>query len=82
MVTPCCCSRHYLVNGQLMPLILIDSGKWLRLRIAFAGHGDNHAISIVDPDGACEMGVLAKDGVYLSEVPREESKLFFTPASR
>lgn len=65
-----------------MPTIQMTTGKWLRMRMAFAGHGDNHAISLQDPDGSCEMAVLAKDGVYLGEVPRMESKLFFTPASR
>lgn len=50
--------------------------------MAFAGHGTSHAISIEDPDGECVMAVLAKDGVYLGQVPRFESKLFFTAASR
>lgn len=58
------------------------TGQWMRFRMAFAGHGDNHAISLDDPNGNCEMGVLAKDGVYLGEVPRMEPKLFFTAASR
>ena len=72
---------HYLVNGQVMPSIHLTTGSWMRLRMAFAGHGDNHAISMSAPV-ACEMAVLAKDGVYLGEVPRMEPKLFFTPASR
>lgn len=73
---------HYLVNGEVMPTIPVATGSWLRLRMAFAGHGDNHAVSLVAPDDACEMAVLAKDGVYLGQVPRTEPKLFFTPASR
>eukprot|EP00903_Cladosiphon_okamuranus_P014013 g13031.t1 len=73
---------HYLVNGQVMPTIPVVTGTWVRLRMAFAGHGDNHAISLLAPEGTCEMAVLAKDGVYLGEVPRIEPKLFFTPASR
>lgn len=83
---PCLISRtqqsHYLVNGEVLPSIELVSGQWMRFRMAFAGHGNSHAISILDPDGNCEMGVLAKDGVYLSEVPRVEPKLFFTAASR
>lgn len=75
-------NRHYLVNGDVLPSIDLTSGSWVRFRMAFAGHGNSHAISILDPDGDCEMGVLAKDGVYLAEVPREEAKLFFTAASR
>lgn len=54
----------------------------MRFRVAFGGHGNSHAISIFDDDGMCEMAVLAKDGVYLAEVPRMASKLFFTAASR
>lgn len=64
-----------------MPSIHMLTGSWVRLRMAFAGHGDNHAISMSAPDD-CEMAVLAKDGVYLGEVPRMEPTLFFTPASR
>lgn len=75
-------SRHYLVNGEVVPSIELTSGSWVRFRMAFAGHGNSHAISILDPEGNCEMAVLAKDGVYLAEVPREEAKLFFTAASR
>lgn len=60
----------------------MTTGRWVRFRMAFAGHGDNHAISLLDADGDCEMAVLAKDGVFLGEVPRVEPKLFFTPASR
>lgn len=70
------------MSGKVVPTIEMNTGQWVRLRIAFAGHGDNHAVSIVDPDENCEMAVLAKDGVYLGEVPRMEPKLFFTPASR
>ncbi|CAM9610829.1 unnamed protein product, partial [Ectocarpus sp. 12 AP-2014] len=73
---------HYLVNGQVMPTIQMTTGEWVRLRMVFAGHGDNHAISIEAPEDSCEMAVLAKDGVYLGEVPRMEPKLFFTPSSR
>lgn len=65
-----------------MPTIPMTTGEWVRLRMAFAGHGDNHAISIEAPEDSCEMAVLAKDGVYLGEVPRMEPKLFFTPSSR
>lgn len=74
--------RHYLVNGEVLPFIELTRGHWVRFRMAFAGHGNSHAITIMDPNGHCEMNVLAKDGVYLSEVPREEAKLFFTAASR
>ncbi|CAM9957915.1 unnamed protein product, partial [Laminaria digitata] len=75
-------SIHYLLNGEVVPTIEMTTGVWMRFRMAFAGHGENHAISLLDPDGDCEMGVLAKDGVYLAEVPRMEPTLFFTPASR
>lgn len=74
--------RHYLINGEVLPSISMNSGQWLRFRMAFAGHGDSHAVSIQDPNGDCEMQVLAKDGIYLGEVPRLEPKLFFTAASR
>lgn len=71
-----------MVNGQVFPSIGLTSGAWVRFRMAFAGHGNSHAVSIDDPDGDCEMAVLAKDGVYLKQVPRTALKLFFTAASR
>ena len=73
--------RHYLVNGMVVPTLELEAGKWMRLRISFAGQGEDHAISLQNSSD-CEMGVLAKDGVYLGQVPRMMNKLFFTPASR
>ena len=66
---------------MVVPKLELEAGKWMRLRISFAGQGEDHAISLQNSND-CEMGVLAKDGVYLGQVPRMMNKLFFTPASR
>ena len=73
--------RHYLVNGMVVPTLELEAGKWMRLRISFAGQGEDYAISLQNSSD-CEMGVLAKDGGYLGQVPRMMNKLFFTPALR
>ena len=52
--------RHYLVNGMVVPTLELEAGKWIRLRISFAGQGEEHAISLQNSSD-CEMGVLAKD---------------------
>ena len=73
--------RHYLVNGMVVSTLELEAGKRMRFRISFAGQAEDHTISLQNSSD-CEMGVLAKDGVYLGQVPRMMNKLFFTLASR
>jgi FtsP/CotA-like multicopper oxidase with cupredoxin domain len=55
-----------LVNGQHRPVITQARGQWYRWRVAMVSlihHG-----TFVAP--GCELGLLAKDGVYLLDGPR------------
>lgn len=56
------------VNGQYKPIIEVDAMEWIRLRVVWANflQGD---LDLGIPD--CEMQLLAKDGIYIRDFPRE-----------
>ncbi|CAM9363120.1 unnamed protein product [Chrysoparadoxa australica] len=76
-------TNHWLVNGCDATAFEIKAGEWTRLRMLYIGHELNARMELVNAD-ACEMGLLAKDGVWLSDVPRmlPTNTLFFSIASR
>jgi len=66
IISPGSQTRAVIVNGQLRPTLTIDRNQWMRFRIANAGwEGESFDLTI---DG-CEMNLLAKDGVYIPDVP-------------
>ncbi len=63
----------FLVNGCDSKLNLpIQPGVWTRVNILFQGNALNAVFNLFgnNPDHGCDIGVLAKDGVYLETVPR------------
>eukprot|EP00756_Hemistasia_phaeocysticola_P042326 Hpha_TRINITY_DN16964_c1_g1::TRINITY_DN16964_c1_g1_i1::g.55453::m.55453 len=73
-----CANNLYLVNGYQMPIITIKKNEWQRWRIPYASADDDTTITF----GGCELQLLAKDGVYLSDAPRATTQLPLTQASR
>jgi FtsP/CotA-like multicopper oxidase with cupredoxin domain len=71
----------YSVNGCNFVEIPVSVGKWTRLRMLFSGDTYNIVVHI---DEGCELQLLAKDGVYLGEVPRAlpDNDIFFSLGSR
>mmetsp|Transcript_24556 Transcript_24556/g.49829 ORF Transcript_24556/g.49829 Transcript_24556/m.49829 type:complete len:546 (+) Transcript_24556:142-1779(+) len=65
-----------LVNGKVAPTLEVDVGAWYRLRIVY-NSADNERITfeLDQTDTGCEMHLLAKDGVYLPQAPREVVEL-------
>jgi len=60
-------SRTWLVNGLTEPVISMETGVWQRWRLIHAGWGgDDLSVSMQ----SCEMVLLAKDGIYISDFPR------------
>ena len=62
------------VNGGYQPTIRLKAGEWSRWRMAMAGYKRYMSLEILDEDGNdadCDMQLLAKDGVYLMQVPRK-----------
>jgi FtsP/CotA-like multicopper oxidase with cupredoxin domain len=57
-----------VVNGQYQPTVSTQPGEWQRWRVIHGGWlGDNLDLAM---DASCEMQLLAKDGVYISDFPR------------
>lgn len=60
-----------LVNGQYLPTLDIEMGKWNRLRVVFASAEKKPLdLSMKSMEGDCEMNLLAKDGIYIQDYPR------------
>jgi hypothetical protein len=68
-VTVAGAADHYLVNGCDDFGMKIVSNDWTRLRILHNSHSKNAVVRFVDKKqkaAACELNLLAIDGVYLA----------------
>jgi len=61
---------YRLVNGQFQPTIDMRPGEWQRWRVVF-GSWLRNPLNMEILGTRCEMQLLAKDGVYLNDYPRE-----------
>eukprot|EP00747_Dinoflagellata_sp_TGD_P181273 gnl/TRDRNA2_/TRDRNA2_35059_c0_seq1.p1 gnl/TRDRNA2_/TRDRNA2_35059_c0~~gnl/TRDRNA2_/TRDRNA2_35059_c0_seq1.p1 ORF type:complete len:606 (+),score=57.54 gnl/TRDRNA2_/TRDRNA2_35059_c0_seq1:51-1868(+) len=67
-----------LANGAVRPVISIRPGEWRRLRLVMAG-----VSSWLNLDfGACEVVLLAKDGIYIEDFPRPIRRATLPPGGR
>jgi hypothetical protein len=77
----------YLTNGQLQPHVTMAPKEWRRLDIVNAV-GDvyleleTRTAADGGGDEACEMKLLALDGVFLHSGPRPVKRVLLTPAGR
>ena len=64
----------FLTNSGLVnPDITVASMEWIRARVIYAGWDAgalDMEITLTSGSGACEMVLLAKDGIYISDFPR------------
>ena len=67
-----------LVNGMSQPLIRMVANRWYRYRMIFGAIQS----SITPKLEGCEVGLLAKDGVYLATAPRKITAGFMGPGNR
>jgi len=67
-----------LVNGQYRPKLVVVPGSWTRMRILYAGWDATLLDFWIDSDD-CDVFLLAKDGVYITDYPRTIKKAH-TPA--
>lgn len=56
------------VNGQMNPTIEVDAGEWIRLRVVWVNFLQGNLDLRISN---CEMQLLAKDGVYIRDYPRQ-----------
>ena len=59
-----------LLNGEHLPQIAASPGQWQRWRVIFAGWRNVHRGALNLAINGCEMQLLAKDGMYISDFPR------------
>lgn len=76
-----------LVNGAWQPVIPVTSGVAQRWRLANTGYKRFADLQIVDEDtkqltSACELQLVAKDGLYLMQIPRKVDHIFLAPGNR
>eukprot|EP00612_Vaucheria_litorea_P002945 CAMPEP_0171462106 /NCGR_PEP_ID=MMETSP0945-20130129/6282_1 /TAXON_ID=109269 /ORGANISM="Vaucheria litorea, Strain CCMP2940" /LENGTH=1259 /DNA_ID=CAMNT_0011988577 /DNA_START=93 /DNA_END=3872 /DNA_ORIENTATION=+ len=76
-----------LVNGCDAFEMTLEAGRWTRLHILNQAHVFNVVLAIepVLPTSLpCDLGLMGKDGVWLSEVPRvlTDNNMFFSISSR
>jgi len=61
---------YRMVNGQFQPTLDMRPGEWQRWRIVY-GSWLRNPLNLDITSGNCEMQLLAKDGIYISDYPRE-----------
>eukprot|EP00405_Crypthecodinium_cohnii_P028284 CAMPEP_0206506760 /NCGR_PEP_ID=MMETSP0324_2-20121206/57024_1 /ASSEMBLY_ACC=CAM_ASM_000836 /TAXON_ID=2866 /ORGANISM="Crypthecodinium cohnii, Strain Seligo" /LENGTH=707 /DNA_ID=CAMNT_0053996685 /DNA_START=46 /DNA_END=2169 /DNA_ORIENTATION=- len=77
---------YVAINGQWLPKITVEEGKWYRMRFVLAAI--EYFVEVYESDntqakhGRCEFQLLSKDGVFLHEAPRVVSKLHLISGSR
>ena len=67
-----------LVNGMFEPVLTVAPGEWTRWRLIYPGQQAHPAqaldLAVAAPNIGCEMQLLAKDGIYLADAPRQISQ--------
>lgn len=61
-----------LINGQHQPTMSMRSHAWYRFRMVFVAIEQEMYLDVIDGIGGanCTLKLLAKDGIYLHEIPR------------
>ena len=71
-------TNSILVNGMTNPIISLVANRWYRWRMVFAA-----VDGVLQPTlTGCEIGLLAKDGVYLHSAPRTITEGYMGPGNR
>jgi len=72
-----------LVNGALEPSESLQSGRWYRLRFVYASMFASIRLALQsDETASCQMQLLAKDGIYLNEAPRQVNRIWLASGNR
>jgi FtsP/CotA-like multicopper oxidase with cupredoxin domain len=75
-------SNYVYVNGQVEPEKTVGHGQWNRFRLLFAAVQQTIRLVPQSDDASCEMQLLAKDGIYLTEFPRTVETISMFPGAR
>mmetsp|Transcript_27436 Transcript_27436/g.44532 ORF Transcript_27436/g.44532 Transcript_27436/m.44532 type:complete len:603 (+) Transcript_27436:130-1938(+) len=72
--------RFVTVNGMYQPTMTVVRGVWQRWRILYAGWQDLPLKLFMETNEAgCELQLLAKDGIFITDYPREITKTIPLP---
>merc|ERR1719401_846492 len=71
-----------LVNGTLHPSTSVRSGVWYRFRFVYASMFHSIRLALREENATCQMQLLAKDGIYLNEVPRQVNRIWLASGNR
>jgi len=69
-----------LINGQFLPKITMEVGKWYRWKTMLSSVQMSAAFESQSKD--CEFHLLAKDGIFLQDAPREVPVVLHSPGNR
>ena len=73
-------SDSVLVNGQTQPTLSLVANRWYRVRLIFSSLNALLLPSL--PSHACDLSLLAKDGLPLRIAPRQIAHAILGPGSR
>jgi len=71
-----------LVNGLYIPEMDIEDAQWNRFRLLYAATRLTLSLRPISDDAYCELQLLAKDGVYLHEMPRTIDTVYLASGNR
>mmetsp|Transcript_1918 Transcript_1918/g.5640 ORF Transcript_1918/g.5640 Transcript_1918/m.5640 type:complete len:593 (-) Transcript_1918:67-1845(-) len=71
----------FFVNGQALPTLTLESHTWHRLRMAYAAVEQGLALQVTG-DATCTLKLLAKDGIYVTDLPRDIATVMLFPGAR
>ena len=69
-----------LVNMQYIPIVQLEQHKWYRLRMAMSSI--DKTLGFLSENGSCELKLIAKDGIFLNDAPRDITTVILSPGNR
>lgn len=72
-------NRFLTVNGLYEPVMEMTAGVWQRWRMVYAGFTTDYMRLKME---GCEFKLLAKDGIYINDYPRDIGTIFIASGGR
>jgi FtsP/CotA-like multicopper oxidase with cupredoxin domain len=69
-----------LVNMQFVPVVTMEVNKWYRWRMVMSSI--DKTLAFISENQNCEFKLLAKDGIYLTDAPRDVEVVILSPGNR
>ena len=69
-----------LVNMQFVPVVTMEKDVWVRWRMVLSSI--DKTLAFLSETGQCEFKLLAKDGIFLNDAPRNVTTVILSPGNR